>query len=115
MLSRLRLTTMSKAVAAITLLLFSFTACRNHQPQPEPKPKPPAAPPKIAYNESYDRQIKEIMDLAGKDRWEEAQIKADALYQKDPKNPMVERVHGWVIQAGQKRREQALEDKIRDI
>ena len=55
------------------------------------------------------------MDLAAKDHWEEAQTKAAELHQRDPKNPLVERVHNWVIQAGQKRREQALENKIRDI
>src|SRR5438093_13150549 len=55
------------------------------------------------------------MELARKDRWEEAQAKSTALLQKDPKNPMLERTHSWIIQAGQKRREQALEDVIRDI
>jgi len=55
------------------------------------------------------------MDLAQKDKWEEAQNRAAVLYEKDPKNPMIERVHTWVFQEGQKRREQALENKIRDI
>src|SRR5205085_2804458 len=44
-----------------------------------------------------------------------AQTKADALFQKAPQDPMVQRIHGWVITAGQKQREQALEDKIREI
>src|SRR5437762_5237058 len=55
------------------------------------------------------------MDLASKDHWEEAQAKAAALHQRDPKNPLVDRINNWVVQAGQKRREQALENKIRDI
>jgi type IV pilus assembly protein PilQ len=55
------------------------------------------------------------MDLAAKERWEDAEAKAAALHQRDPKNPMVDRVYTWVMQSGQKRREQALENKIRDI
>jgi len=100
----------SKATLTAAVLLASLTACKHTSPPP-PQPEPP----KISFNENYDREIKEILDLAGKDRWEEAEIKAARLQQKDPKNPMLERVHTWVMQAGQKRREQALENKIRDI
>jgi type IV pilus assembly protein PilQ len=90
------------------MLLLSLTGCQH------PKPPPPP-PPKISYHENYDQEIKVIMELAHKDDWEQAQAKATALFDKDPKNPMVERVYTWVFQAGQKRREQALENKIRDI
>jgi type IV pilus assembly protein PilQ len=100
-----------KATAAIAMLLICASACRHTAPPPPPL----APPPKIAYNETYDKEIREVMDLAAKDRWEDAEVKASALQQKDPKNPMLERVHSWVMQAGQKRREQALENKIRDI
>src|SRR5262245_31663564 len=108
---RLKLTSNWKTTAAIATLLVFITACRHSAPPPQP----PAAPKKIAYSETYDKEIREIMDLAGKDQWEQAEVKAAALQQKDPKNPMLERVHSWVMQAGQKRREQRLEDKIRDI
>jgi type IV pilus assembly protein PilQ len=108
MLSRSRLSHTSKAAAAVALLLFSFTACQN------PKPKAPGPPP-ITYNKSYDPEIKEIMDLAGKGRWEEAQAKATALREMAPKNALVERVYSWVVQTGQQRREQALENEIREI
>ncbi|MCX6922362.1 MAG: type II secretion system protein GspD [Verrucomicrobia bacterium] len=108
MLSRFRLSTTSKAAAAVVLLLCSFTACQN------PKPKP-ASPPPIKYSKTYDPEIKEIMDLAGKGRWEEAQAKATALHDMAPKNPVVERVYTWVVQAGQQRREQAVENEIREI
>ena len=94
--------------------MISFTGCHHPAPAPRSSP-PPAAPPKVTYNEAYDPQIKEIMDLARQERWEEAQVKADALFQLAPQNVMVQRVHGWVIEARQKRREQALEDKIREI
>src|SRR5690348_2528876 len=110
MTARKNLTTPSRALASITLLVLTLTACQHTAPPP-PKPEPP----KVKYSETYDREIKEIMDLASKDRWEEAQTKAAELHQRDPKNPLVERVNNWVIQAGQKRREQALENKIRDI
>jgi type IV pilus assembly protein PilQ len=108
MLSRSRLSTTSKAAAAVTLLLFSFTACQHT------KPKAPGPPP-ITYSKSYDPEIKEIMDLAGKGHWEEAQSKATALREMAPKSAVVERVYTWVVQTGQQRREQALENEIREI
>ena len=110
MLSRSKPTTRAKAAAAVALLLFSLTACQHPKPLP-----PPPAPPKIAFNETYDREIKEIFDLARENRWEEAQTKAAGLYQQDPKNPIVARVYSWIVQSAQQRRAQALEDKIRDI
>ena len=97
------------AAAAVSLLLFSSTGCRH------PKPPPPAPPTKVTYNETYDPQIKEILALSRQGRWEDAQAKANALYQREPKNAIIERVHTWVNQQTQQRREQALEDKIRDI
>src|SRR5512137_1259724 len=109
MLSRARLSTTSKAAVAVALLLCSFTACRNPKPQPSP------GTPPVKYNKSYDAEIKEIMDLAGKGRWEEAQAKATALREMAPKNPIVERVYSWVVQTSQQRREQAVENEIREI
>jgi type IV pilus assembly protein PilQ len=108
MLSRFRLSTTSKAAAAVALLLFSLTACQHSPPQV-------SGPPPVQYSKTYDPEIKEIMDLAGKGQWEEAQAKAAALSEMAPKNPMVERVNSWVVQAAQKRREQALENQIREI
>jgi hypothetical protein len=46
------------------------------------------------------------MDLARQDRWEEARMPADALYGRNPKNAMLQRLQTWVLQQGQKRREQ---------
>jgi type IV pilus assembly protein PilQ len=108
MLPRFRLSTTSKAAAAVALLLFSFTACQN------PKPQSPAPPP-VKYSKKYDPEIKEIMDLANKGRWEEAQAKATALHEMAPKSTLVERVYTWVVQTAQQRREQALENEIREI
>ena len=44
-----------------------------------------------------------------------SQAKATALHEMAPKNPVVERVYTWVAQTGQQRREQALENEIREI
>lgn len=55
------------------------------------------------------------MDLANSDRWEEAQAEAAALFAKSPDNSMLQRLYTWVGQQAQKRREQALEDKIREV
>ena len=109
MLSRFKLTNTSKAAAAVALLLCSFTACQN------PKPQAPPSPPPVKYSKKYDPEIKEIMDLANKGRWEEAQAKATALHEMAPKSTLVERVYTWVVQTAQQRREQALENEIREI
>lgn len=110
--TKYRGTRAATAVLALGLLLAGGSACRNTQPQP------PTAPPKpapIKYNKTYDPEIKEIMGLAEKGNWEEAQIKADALAATDPTNPLVMRIKDWVTQSGQTRRQQALEDKIREV
>lgn len=107
MLCQPTLTTTAKAAAATVLLLFGLTACQS--PPPPPKPPPPH------YTQTHDLEIKEILALANQNRWEEAQAKAAALYEQDPKNPIVERVYNWVQQQGQQIRAQALEDKIRSI
>src|SRR5664279_5625572 len=108
MLSRFRLSTTSKAAAAVTLLLFSLTACQHS------KPTSPS-PASVKYSKNYDPEIREIMDLANKGHWEEARTKATALREMAPKSTLVERVYNWVVQTGQQRREQALENEIREI
>jgi type IV pilus assembly protein PilQ len=108
MLSRFRLRTASKAAAAVALLLCSFTACQNTNP------KPPSAPP-VKYSKNYDPEIRVIMDLANQGKWEEAQTKVTALREMAPKSTLVERVYNWVVQTGQQRREQALENEIREV
>jgi len=102
------LSSTSKAAALVALLLGSFTACQDT------KPTPPT-PTTVKYSKSYDAEIKEIMDLADRGRWEEAQTKATALHEMAPRIPMVERVYNWVVQTAQQRREQALENEIREI
>ena len=106
--------------AGLVLLIGCRTTPANFSPVPAP-PKsqsaPPVspAPPKGASNKTYDEEIKGVIELASHDRWEEAQIASTALYENDPTNAMLQRLHDWVRQQGQKRREQALEDKIREV
>jgi len=117
MLSRFRLPTTSKAAAAVTLLLVSFTACQHTKTHPTTTSETGATnqPPRVVYSKTYDPEIKAIMELANQGRWEEAQTKAAALHEEAPKNSIVERVYTWVVQSGQQRREQALENEIRNI
>src|SRR6476469_2416175 len=103
-----------KAAAAMGLLLFFTTSCQHHTAPPADVAAA-AGPPKVKYNETYDPDIKEILELASKDRWEEAQAKAEALFLKAPQDQMVRRIHTWVLDAGKTRRDQAVEDKIREI
>jgi len=109
MLPRIRLTTIAKATAVVALLLPVLTACQH----PEPRALKP--PPAVKFNATYDKEIKQIMELANQNRWEDAQKESDALFQQDPQNPVLARVKTWVDQQAQQRRAQAVEDEIRSI
>jgi type IV pilus assembly protein PilQ len=104
-----RLTTTLLATAVPALLLLGLTSCQNPQTSTQ-KPPPPAR-----YNATYDKEINHIMELASQDRWEDAQREVQALYQQDPTNPTLARIDTWVNQQAQRRRAQAVEDKIRSI
>ena len=73
MLSRHRFTTTWKAAVGVTLLLIIFTGCKHSEPSTSVSSPPPAAPeaPKVKYDQSYDKEIKEILDLARANRWED--------------------------------------------
>ena len=98
-------------IAVAVLLMLGLNACQH----PAPAPAPAKEPPKVIYSETYDKEIREIMDLASQNRWEEAQVRAHALYDQDPSNQILARVRTWVDQEAQALRAQALEDKIRSI
>lgn len=97
------------------LLLIFVTACQHSSPPKPPKPPEPAKVAKPVPEESYDRQIEDILALARREKWEQAKASADVLYQQAPKNAQVERIHSWVTQSAQKAREKQLEDQIREI
>jgi len=113
----------------IIATLVLLTGCQHPTNQPQstaksatpkthvapPQPAPPTPPPKIEFNTNYDPEIKAVLELADKDRWEEAGAKTTDLVKRDPTNVMLQRLQTWVAQQGQKRREQALEDEIRKI
>jgi type IV pilus assembly protein PilQ len=118
----------------ITCVLVVFVGCQQPQNQSKPKPQPTptkgATPPKGAkvepaatpmgastpqYDENNDAAINAVLDLARQNKWEDARTKSGALLEKDPKSTMIQRLHTWVVQQGQKAREQALEDEIRKV
>ena len=98
MLSRDRLITTLKAAAGVLLLLLTFTACRHSNPAPQASAPPPPAAPRVKYSEAHDKEIDQVMTLANSGRWEEARVKADELYARASNDPLVARVHTWVIQ-----------------
>ena len=75
----------------------------------------PSAPSKVVYNATYDEEIKAIFDLTEKGRWEEAEVRASALSEKDPSDAAVQRIVRWVTKQRQLVREKAVEDKIREV
>ncbi|HXP58901.1 MAG TPA: hypothetical protein VN829_00340, partial [Dongiaceae bacterium] len=92
MLSQNRPTIPWRVVIAIALMLVAMSGCRHtppSSPPPSPPPPPLIKPSKVVISEHHDQEIKEIMELARLDRWEEAQNKANALWEKDRKNTIV--------------------------
>jgi type IV pilus assembly protein PilQ len=69
----------------------------------------------VHYSAEYDDQLKRIFEMADKNRWEEAEQLAIALYEKDPQDPTVERVLNWTSTQRRLLRAQAVEDRIRQI
>jgi type IV pilus assembly protein PilQ len=112
----------------ITVALLLLTSCQQPQTKSPPTAKPdaakavapPPAPatapkPKVEFSAHHDKEIKEVLELAKKNQWEEAKVKAAEMVQADPKSVLLQRVQTWVVQQSQQRREQALEDEIRRI
>lgn len=68
-----------------------------------------------AVSSEYDSELRSIIDLARRNKWEDAEARISALYATDPRDSSVERVYNWVKTEAPKRREKALEDKIRVV
>jgi type IV pilus assembly protein PilQ len=71
--------------------------------------------PKATYSATHDAEIKEIFSLAESQRWEEAEARVNALIAHDPQEPGAQRLLSWVKKQRELRRDQALEDRIREI
>lgn len=97
---------LKKRMLPLCVLLAGLTACQHSRPAVQ---KPPH------YSANYDRELKQVFELADQNRWEEAGQQIDALCRQDPLDPVLARVKTWVDQQTQRRRAQALEDDIRRI
>ncbi|MDA7610585.1 type II secretion system protein GspD [Verrucomicrobia bacterium] len=72
------------------------------------------------YNKEYDAEFQQIFLLANRGKWEDAENLAIELHNRESAkpglmDPSVERVYRWVSKQSQILRDQALEDKIRQI
>ena len=104
--------------AALCIVGCQSPKAPSAQRAPASKPsKPNSSLEKTApqYSIRYDEEIKQIFALAKNDRWEEAMIAANQLRDKDAKDPVVARVHDWVVKQQEILRSRALEDTIRKI
>ena len=119
---------------SLALAILS-TACRSSKPKPSGqagssgnasatrtnapgKATTNGAPGTVSanqYSSFYDKELKEILDLAKRGNWDQAEQKATALYEMDPQNPSVQRVYSWVTKQREGRQQQALEAAIREI
>ena len=96
-------------------------------PDPDPEPVPgtavsvpePAAgattPDRARYSVAHDQALDEILDLARRGRWSEAELRAQTLHEVDPSDDAIQRVRGWVITQRELRQAQNLEAAIREI
>ena len=103
---------------SIVCLGTTLVACQSNKDPAISTPKKPQIAVKEEapqYSRDYDKEIKEVLELAKEDRWEEAQEKISAIKLEAPKDPTIARVHEWVTQQQELLRDQALEDTIRKI
>ena len=75
---------------------------------------------KADYNLKYDDEFKQIFSLANRGLWEQAESLATEVHNREsastgPMDPSVERIYRWVSKQARMVRDQALEDKIRQI
>ena len=79
------------------------------------KAAPPAPPKKSKYSTTHEQEVRSILELAQKGRWVEAEAQAAALYEMDPQDPSVQRLHSWVTKQRELQQNRALENEIRAI
>lgn len=101
-----------QAVRSLAAGLVLLAGCQSGKPK---APAPAPEPPKVAYSQEHDPEIKAIFELARENKWEEAERRAGALRDLAPGDTGVERLHAWVVKQSKLIRERALEDEIRSI
>ncbi len=114
-------------VTLLSIILVLLAGCVSSkkpaatQPRTQPAKEQPnekssvTTPPAVQQSANNDEEIKIILDLADKGKWDEAETRAAVLFEKSPQDPSVVRTFTWVKNERQRRREQALEDRIRAI
>jgi type IV pilus assembly protein PilQ len=93
-------------------LLCLFAACQGCRSAKRPEA---GSPPGVTYSVSHDEHLDRIFDLARRGNWEEAELQANLLFEMDPQDATVQRVHNWVVKQREQQRNRALEDQIREI
>ncbi|MBL9127898.1 MAG: hypothetical protein JNL97_09645, partial [Verrucomicrobiales bacterium] len=71
--------------------------------------------PKVRYDSVHDLEIKEVFRKAEENDWEGAERMASELAEANPGDQTLERIYKWVLQQRRLRRDQEVEDKIREI
>lgn len=69
----------------------------------------------LALRGKYQDEIREILNLARANKWEEADIQSAGLYALDPDDPRVSRIRKWVTREIQRRSDQELEAELAAI
>ncbi len=105
---------MSRLLLIIVGLVL-FAGCQQPRYKESGQGAAASPPPKVKYSESHDAEIEAIVALARENNWTEAEKRSAALLEKDPASTVLLRLNTWVKQQGQKQREQALENKIREV
>jgi len=76
---------------------------------------PEAEPEKVIFSQRNDAELMDILDLARKSRWEEAERRIEVLAEEDPVDEAVQRVSSWITRQRELRQAQNLEAAIREI
>lgn len=102
--------------AALTcVLLCLLSACQGSRTAKGTDPTRSGRPARVTYSATHDQQFRSIFDLARRGQWEEAEYQATLLFEMDPQDPGVQRIHSWVTNQREQQRNRALEDQIREI
>lgn len=95
-------------------------ATKATTPKAAPSPESAAAallfaPSPVPVSEYFDQPMREILDLARKGDWSQAEARAMQLKADAPTDVSVERLYTWVLAEGQRRRDRELESELRKI